>query len=132
MGEGLSMSGRIHCSEIAARLLKEQAPEVPVRKRGKVTVKGKGNMVTYWVGVPNHGRLRKKSVDSDDMIADTSIDQTKSDGSIQKGRIKWTRQIVTNINLEPAIDDTSNQDMADSAPASWTKWQGLRDVSMSQ
>ena len=48
--ESLSVSDRIHCSEAAAKILKEQAPGLPLRKRGKVAVKGKGNMVTYWVG----------------------------------------------------------------------------------
>lgn len=48
--ESLSVSGRIHCSDAAAKFLKEQAPGLPLMKRGKVAVKGKGNMVTYWVG----------------------------------------------------------------------------------
>lgn len=48
--ESLSLSGKIHCSEVSAKLLKEQAPKFPLRKRGKVAVKGKGSMTTYWVG----------------------------------------------------------------------------------
>lgn len=48
--ESLSLSGRIQCSDAAAKLLKEQAPDLPLMRRGKVAVKGKGNMVTYWVG----------------------------------------------------------------------------------
>eukprot|EP00980_Cylindrotheca_fusiformis_P024982 scaffold12841_cov118-Cylindrotheca_fusiformis.AAC.1 len=53
--ESLSLSGMIQCSEAAASFLKQQAPELPLRKRGKVAVKGKGSMTTFWVG--------KKSVD---------------------------------------------------------------------
>ena len=48
--ESLSQSGRIHCSEAAAQFLKQQVPQMSLMKRGKVAVKGKGNMVTYWVG----------------------------------------------------------------------------------
>ncbi|CAJ1941384.1 unnamed protein product [Cylindrotheca closterium] len=48
--ESLSVSGRIQCSDAAANFLKEQAPAMPLLRRGKVAVKGKGNMVTYWVG----------------------------------------------------------------------------------
>ncbi|CAJ1957895.1 unnamed protein product [Cylindrotheca closterium] len=48
--ESLSVSGRIQCSDAAAKLLKEQAPGLPLFKRGKVAVKGKGSMVTHWVG----------------------------------------------------------------------------------
>ena len=48
--ESNSYSGKIHCSEASAKLLKEQAPDLPLTKRGKVNVKGKGSMTTYWVG----------------------------------------------------------------------------------
>ena len=48
--ESLSLSDQIHCSEAAAKILKQQAPKLPLIKRGKVAVKGKGQMVTYWVG----------------------------------------------------------------------------------
>ena len=48
--ESLSTSGRIQASEAAAKLLKKQAPYLPLSKRGKVAVKGKGTMVTYWIG----------------------------------------------------------------------------------
>mmetsp|Transcript_13182 Transcript_13182/g.31588 ORF Transcript_13182/g.31588 Transcript_13182/m.31588 type:complete len:1491 (+) Transcript_13182:121-4593(+) len=48
--ESLSTSDRIQCSEASARILKAQAPEIPLRRRGKTAVKGKGHMITYWVG----------------------------------------------------------------------------------
>mmetsp|Transcript_17837 Transcript_17837/g.44072 ORF Transcript_17837/g.44072 Transcript_17837/m.44072 type:complete len:191 (+) Transcript_17837:3623-4195(+) len=48
--ESNSTSDRIHCSDVSAKLLREQAPEFPISRRGKVAVKGKGNMTTYWVG----------------------------------------------------------------------------------
>ena len=52
--ESLSVSGRIQASESAAKLLKVQAPNLPLTKRGKVAVKGKGNMITFWVGAGDH------------------------------------------------------------------------------
>lgn len=48
--ESLSVSGMIQCSDVSARLLREQAPDFPIRKRGKVSVKGKGSMTTFWIG----------------------------------------------------------------------------------
>lgn len=48
--ESNSFSQKIQCSEASAELLKVQAPEIPLTKRGKIAVKGKGNMTTYWVG----------------------------------------------------------------------------------
>lgn len=48
--ESNSVGGRIICSESSYSLLKRQAPDMPVKKRGKITVKGKGDMTVYWVG----------------------------------------------------------------------------------
>ena len=45
-----SKANRVLCSEAAYKLLIEQAPEINVRKRGKIAVKGKGDMNVYWVG----------------------------------------------------------------------------------
>ena len=44
------MPSQILCSESSASLLAEQAPEIDLRKRGRIHVKGKGAMSTYWVG----------------------------------------------------------------------------------
>eukprot|EP00526_Cylindrotheca_closterium_P014224 CAMPEP_0113653674 /NCGR_PEP_ID=MMETSP0017_2-20120614/28719_1 /TAXON_ID=2856 /ORGANISM="Cylindrotheca closterium" /LENGTH=345 /DNA_ID=CAMNT_0000566711 /DNA_START=182 /DNA_END=1219 /DNA_ORIENTATION=+ /assembly_acc=CAM_ASM_000147 len=59
--ESLSLSDRIQCSDVAAKILVKQAPELPLRKRGKVAVKGKGNMVTFWVGENSAARMVPKS-----------------------------------------------------------------------
>ena len=47
--ESNSIANQIHCSESTARLLIEQRPETSLRTRGKIPVKGKGEMRTYWV-----------------------------------------------------------------------------------
>ncbi|CAJ1951408.1 unnamed protein product [Cylindrotheca closterium] len=47
--ESNSKANRIHCSSAAAELLSKQAPELPLRSRGKIPIKGKGNIHTYWV-----------------------------------------------------------------------------------
>ena len=44
------MANRIQCSEKSALILMEQDPDILVVKRGKVAIKGKGDMVTYWIG----------------------------------------------------------------------------------
>lgn len=40
---------RINCSESAADLLRQQWPELPLRDRGEISVKGKGKMNCFWV-----------------------------------------------------------------------------------
>lgn len=50
--ESNSKAGRIMCSESAYKILHAQAPEVPVKRRGRIAVKGKGDMNVFWVGQP--------------------------------------------------------------------------------
>ena len=47
--ESLSEANRIHCSERSAQLLNRQNPEMKLKSRGVINVKGKGEMPTYWV-----------------------------------------------------------------------------------
>lgn len=45
-----SEAGKILCSHASAEILKVQAPSLAIKLRGKIKVKGKGQMMTYWVG----------------------------------------------------------------------------------
>ena len=45
-----SLPGSIQCSYASAQLLQTQAPDMAVALRGKINIKGKGKMKTYWVG----------------------------------------------------------------------------------
>ena len=47
--ESNSQMNRINCSHHAAEILREQWPELPLRDRGEVTIKGKGKMQCFWV-----------------------------------------------------------------------------------
>jgi len=47
--ESNSKENRIHCSERSALLLREQMPDLPLRSREVISVKGKGEMKTFWV-----------------------------------------------------------------------------------
>lgn len=63
--ESNSYSQKILCSAVSAKILKQQAPDIPLIKRGKINVKGKGDMYTYWVGsaAKNVGASADKAVD---------------------------------------------------------------------
>jgi len=95
--EGLSVKGRIHCSEAAARLLKEQAPDLLIRRRGKLAVKGKGNMITYWVFGSKDDISRANSHASVDISVDGAVEQASSVGAVGKKRRYW------------AVNGTSNR-----------------------
>jgi hypothetical protein len=65
--ESNSKANRIHCSSAAAELLSKQAPELPLRSRGLIPIKGKGHIHTYWVNEGSKsGVLDKK--DTENMI----------------------------------------------------------------
>jgi len=59
--ESTSKPGKVHCSERSAKLLQSQAPEIVTRCRGEITVKGKGEMITYWVDNVPKGNDRQMS-----------------------------------------------------------------------
>ena len=47
--ESNSLPGKIHASETAAKLVEQQCPGIVMISRGKIDVKGKGEMTTYFV-----------------------------------------------------------------------------------
>lgn len=47
--ESNSEENKIHCSAAAAALLYEQAPEMHLVSRGIISIKGKGEMETFWL-----------------------------------------------------------------------------------
>lgn len=53
--ESNSEANRINCSKAAAKILRCQYPELPLRYRGEITVKGKGKMHCYWVDEDSNG-----------------------------------------------------------------------------
>lgn len=68
--ESNSKMNRIHCSERAAKLVENQYPEISIKKRGKIQIKGKGEMNTFWIN--EKGRRRRateQSVESNCSLA---------------------------------------------------------------
>ena len=75
--ESNSQENRIHCSKKSAECLKGQYPELPLRSRGNITIKGKGQMNTFWVNEveqPRHARkaqaLEMLKEETSDMISE--------------------------------------------------------------
>jgi hypothetical protein len=44
---------KIHCSDRASQVLKAQAPGIKLISRGLINIKGKGEMGTFFVSVPD-------------------------------------------------------------------------------
>lgn len=47
--ESTSKTGRVQCSEASAQLLMTEAPDLRLRRRGEMEIKGKGKMPTYFI-----------------------------------------------------------------------------------
>ncbi|CAB9527432.1 Ephrin type-B receptor 3 (Fragment) [Seminavis robusta] len=73
--ESNSKKNRIHCSDASAKLLKKQHPTLPLKSRGSVHIKGKGDMHTYWVneaaGTDTGGNMASKK-DALPLVLDSS------------------------------------------------------------
>jgi hypothetical protein len=114
--ESLSVSGKIQCSEVSAILLKEQAPEFPLRRRGKVAVKGKGHMTTYWIG------SSMLNEDSNDGSASRTFDDKPvvvfKDPSQADGR-KVRNKPPTKVNIDGSLQSAFKNDPSNSAPTFW-------------
>jgi class 3 adenylate cyclase len=114
--ESLSVSGKIQCSEVSAILLKEQAPEFPLRRRGKVAVKGKGHMTTYWIGSStikeesDHGTA-SRTFDDKPVVGFKDVSQ--ADGK----RVR--NKSPTKVNMDGSLQSALKIDPADSAPTFW-------------
>jgi class 3 adenylate cyclase len=59
--ESNSIKNRIHCSKAAADLLKKQNCIYPIKSRGIIEVKGKGEMETFWIN-EGDGAMKPKSM----------------------------------------------------------------------
>ena len=70
--ESNSKVDRIHCPRAAAKLVQQQCPELPLKSRGKVNIKGKGVMLTYWVNeggmAKRHSSLTRDASDAAEML----------------------------------------------------------------
>ena len=59
--ESTSQAGRIQCSIVSAKLLRQQMPSLSLQPRGHVSIKGKGEMETVWVNEGDDDKSNKKA-----------------------------------------------------------------------
>lgn len=76
--ESTSEKNRIHLSDVAARLLRKQAPELNIVQREKITVKGKGQMQTYWLEVSQLQHNSSQNKLSDEIKEQKYLNDTAS------------------------------------------------------
>ena len=102
--ESNSKANRILCSEASYKLLEEQAPTISSKSRGKIAVKGKGDMTVYWVGFEEVSRRRHK-------VDKTEIPSSLVVPAISSTPIKHVDFIVT--DYEDDTDEDFKQSVVD-------------------
>lgn len=123
--ESNSAGSRILCSEASYAFLKRQAPNLSCTSRGKIPVKGKGDMVTYWVGddlIRKNRRKRRKSmamrrlgsVDSDcTRFSVMGYSGLQFQGAVRSGSSS-TAGLIRDISLA-AVEDDSDAFLGDAS-----------------
>ncbi len=88
--ESNSTPAKIHCTFASAQLLQTQAPDIPLRLRGMIKIKGKGKMKTYWVGDEN--LLDKpESISTVSQCADVASGQSSEEAIHKQSNVKLSR-----------------------------------------
>jgi hypothetical protein len=104
--ESNSKENRIHCSKEARKLLKEQFPELPLRSRGKINVKGKGEMHTYWVneeaGVKRPSELLRQ-MDSALLSGSSTHERRRALEAVEEGESDDFMSMSFRVDDEPRI-----------------------------
>ncbi|KAL7570913.1 hypothetical protein ACA910_002546 [Epithemia clementina (nom. ined.)] len=95
--ESHSEAGRIQCSSITAKLLTYQTPLINLTPRGRIAVKGKGEMETFWVA-EDLLAVHHDSAGLADEIKIAEHGETKQEGV--DGVASMTRALK--VELEPA------------------------------
>ena len=99
--ESNSKANRIQCSNKSATHLINQCPEIPLKSRGHIPIKGKGEMETYWVNFSPLGTTKRNLAamkplhevhareEADAMTADTdTLGSGSGSGSGAKGDLE--------------------------------------------
>eukprot|EP00980_Cylindrotheca_fusiformis_P008653 scaffold1844_cov124-Cylindrotheca_fusiformis.AAC.2 len=96
--ESSSKANRIHCSSASAEILAKQCPSLPVKSRGLIPIKGKGEMQTCWVNEGNGSRILKVKDDESAMIHWAKGQGKDQDSSLAR------RRSAANILLRSSPD----------------------------
>ena len=101
-----SKRNRILCSNRSAIILREQWPELELHCRGKISVKGKGEMVTWWVN--KHGRNNRLGGSGHDSVSNNNDTESSFGGDIlatsndpTKSRVWWPATAATTTGAVP-------------------------------
>ena len=118
--ESNSKVNRIHCSADAADALRSQRPDLPLKSRGMIPIKGKGKMHTYWVNEEGSASRKSKIEDANLLeecaIPLTTLTEVSSEFLVNQSArtlsitpVESSLQIVGEGDIEaPAIKENKN------------------------
>lgn len=111
--ESNSYGSRILCSSSSFQLLKQQAPDMPCKKRGKIPVKGKGDMTVFWIGdelIAKNKKIRRKTIsdphDESSLLSIRDASMNELEDSVGAGLDEKT---ASNVSCTLEIDAEKGQ-----------------------
>jgi class 3 adenylate cyclase len=102
--ESNSEANRIHCSQAAAKLLSKQCPTMPLKSRGKINIKGKGLLHTYWVNEEGGGSSRSGS-----FFSSTSSEMLVPPESAPMAAVKTLQSLEEEEESESSSDEVQTR-----------------------
>jgi class 3 adenylate cyclase len=120
--ESNSKVNRIHCSSAAAEILMEQHPDMPLKSRGLIHIKGKGEMHTFWVneevaeGHLHRGSTNRKLSSTEKSMLDwaktTKMEPPKEEAhpDILKSMLDWAKPTKLRTWKEESHPDMRSSD----------------------
>eukprot|EP00980_Cylindrotheca_fusiformis_P017254 scaffold5338_cov112-Cylindrotheca_fusiformis.AAC.1 len=97
--ESSSKPNHIHCSLASAEILAKQCPSLPVKSRGLIPIKGKGEMHTCWVNEGKGSNILKVKD-----VASTMIHWAKGQGRNESPSVAGTHSIDEEASVTSESD----------------------------
>ena len=111
--ESESIQNRIHCSPVSAKLIHDQCPEIRIRARGTILIKGKGEMQTYWASERNADTRSESEASGPPLVGPGKVDIGKD----KDGR----RPSSVTVSTRQTSSDPGFQSMLISSPRSFER-----------
>ena len=108
--ESNSKENRIHCSDAAAMILKEQDPKMSLKCRGKISIKGKGEMRTWWVNEGEGRRSMSREFSDSVLVKPSKLGSYREEPSAELAAEQPSTDFnMTDIKSEATIEDALMQ-----------------------
>ena len=118
--ESNSLPLKIQCSQETANVLAKRHPQIPCTYRGRIPIKGKGEMPTYWVFNEDEGTSITNRRSTDLLLKAISEEHLSVAGTVSSGPTHNVRFLSDNTidTTKPSDNGSSTQERRNSSLSS--------------